>query len=415
MGIYQKLKDMDNYFYMSTGNKIIINDLNYLNMDDINKANEMLMTIYDSDVINTIPICQCGNSKGRYLLGTTCIDCGSIVEDPLKQRTPIMWMKSLDKMEKFMNPTYWILLKRLFGGKLDYVRWLCDTSYNPPGEIPRHVRHIESMLTARDYNLFVKNIDHVLIYLSNLTEYKSPAKQKEIEILLDHYRNHPNRVFSNYLPIVNNKLFVMENTSKGKITNLTVSDMIDIVMIWIKNSSMELTMRKKSNSTATILSKLGMLYENYFRDYISQKPGILRKHVFSARSHFTFRAVITSIAGPHKYDEIHAPWSVGVTAFRPHLLNKLINNLGYTYDDANAMLYRAVSKYDPIIDKLLNELITESPDGKLRVNMQRNPSLLAGSSQLVYISKFKTVVEDKTCSISVLVATSMNADLNFFN
>ena len=408
--LYQKLKNMDLYFKTADGNKIIINDLDYLNIGDINKANQMLMTVYDTDVINTKPVCMCGLNKGRYLLGVTCPECGTVVTDPLKQRTPIMWMKRLDSMEKFINPTYWVQLKRLLGGKLDYVRWLCDTSYNPPGDIPRHVRHVETLLGGREYNLFTRNIDKVLVYLATLSDYSSNGKQKEISILLNQYVNTKDTVLSNFMPMVNSKLFVMENTSKGKITNLTVSDMIDVVMMWIKNSSTNVTIRKKSNSTAIVLSKLATLYESYFKDFISQKPGIFRKHVFSARSHFTFRAVIIAMAGTHDYDEIHVPWSIGVTAFRPHILNKLIIRKGYSYNAANKLLYRSVNKYSEVIDEILRELIAEAPNGKLYVNMQRNPTLLAGSSQRVRISRFKTDIYDRTVSISPLIAVSMNAD-----
>ena len=81
--------------------------------------------------------------------------------------------------------------------------------------------------------------------------------------------------------------------------------------------------------------------------------------------------MITSIEGSHRYDEIHVPWVVGLTSFRPHLLNKL-KKMGYRLNEAVSLLYRCVHKYDPLIERLLNELIQEAGPSGIPVQMQRN-------------------------------------------
>ena len=144
------------------------------------------------------------------------------------------------------------------------------------------------------------------------------------------------------------------------------------------------------------------MYNKYFEDYLVRKEGIFRKHVYGARSHFTFRFVIVSVPGPHKKDEIHVPWVAGPTAFRPHLLNKLTRR-GYTYKEANKILYRSVKKYDPLIAELLQELIDESPYRGIPAIINRNPSLKQGSTQLVYITKFKDKPDEFTLDLSQLV------------
>lgn len=371
MAISQRLINMDAYYRNTKGNKVILNDLDYLNIDDIEHVNNMLMTVYDTDTITTIPSCECGASKGRYLLNKICSSCGSKVTDPQEQLEPVMWLKSLSGIKGFVNPHYWLMLRTILGKKADWLRWLCDTSYNPPGEIPNYVSGVKEMLGERSYNVFVNNIDNVLIYLSNQSKYRDVDSQTTIKILLDMYRNQNDRVLSTYLPIVNKKLFVMENTNKGKFTNLAVSDMIDLIMLWVKASGENLTPRRASNVTASIISKMSALYKTYLDDYVARKEGIFRKHIYGARSHFTFRAVITSIPGPHQYDEIWVPWSIGVTAFRPHLLNKLIK-LGYTYKNASALLFKSVKKHDDVIARLLDELITDSKDGIMYCMVQRN-------------------------------------------
>ena len=42
--------------------------------------------------------------------------------------------------------------------------------------------------------------------------------------------------------------------------------------------------------------------------------------------------------------------------------------------------------------------------------LDRKPSLLSGSAQLIYITKVKTDMRDNTTSISILIVKSCNAD-----
>jgi len=411
MAIYERLKNMDLFYRDTTGNKFILNDLDDLSNSDTATIMNQLMTVYDDDVISVLPVCECGESEGAYLEGTVCPHCGTVVKDPQEQLESVMWMEKLDDDHVFMNPTYWKMLKQLLSTKVDFVRWLCDTSYNNIGDIPPYIIGAKEIIGGeRDYVSFINNIDKVLIYWKNSSKFKKADKQDEIKILLNLYKNEKDRVFCSYLPIVNKKLFVMENTSKGKFTNLTVSDMLDLVMGWVKSVNSNLSRKRKSNTTATVLSKLSALYEVYTKDYLAQKSGIFRKHIYSARSHFTFRSVITSIAGPHKYTDIIVPWAVGVTVFRPHILNKLVKR-GYKYKEADSLLLRSVNLYSDVISDILDELISDTKDG-LKVILQRNPSLTQSSALMVNIGSFKKDVTDLTLSISTLIAKNMNADFD---
>ena len=412
MGIVQKYISLDQYYRSTSGTKIILNDLDEFSLEDIETVNNSLMTVYDSDVIDITPKCDCSKLKGAYLLGTVCNECGTAVIDPQEQMDPIMWLKILSPDMKFLSPHYWLMLRNVISKKIDYIRWLSDTSYNPPIEIPSFMYGLRDMLNERSYPNVINNIDKIIIFLKEQPKFKkSSHHMSNLDMLLDVYNNQKDVIFSNYLPVPNKKLFVMENTTKGKFTNLTVSDMIDLVMTWVKVSSGEKTINRKSNSTAAVVSKLATLYSNYFATYISGKVGIFRKHAYGFRSHFTFRSVITSIPGRHEANAVEVPWVVGVTAYRPHILNKLIKR-GYTYKEANKILFRVVGVYDEVIDEILKELISEARDQFLPVIIQRNPSLLQMSAIKVKIGKFKTDPKDKSLSISHLLVKNMNADFD---
>lgn len=410
MAIRQKLLNMDEYFRSVQGNKIIINDLNYFSIDDIEQVNRSLMTVYDSDILSTVPSCDCGKLSGQYLLDKYCSDCGTQCKDVYDKVQPLMWLKSLENDLPMMNPDYWLMLRTILDKRIDYVRWMSDPKYNPPIELPNYIYGVKEILGERSYLNMINRLPLILEYLINHSKFKIGNKQDDLQLLYDMYMYHKHEIFSTYIPIINKKLFVMENTTKGKFINLAVSDVIDVVMMWIKTASEEKQSHKKNSiTTAVVISKLATLYNTYFDKYLVKKIGAFRKHVYGARSHFTFRSVITSVPGKHRHDGIEVPWAIGVTVFRPHILNKLVKR-GYTHKKASSLIFKGVKKYIPVLDEILQELIAEAPGGKLVVIAQRNPSLLSGSAQYVHISKFTTDPEIKTVAISALIIKSMNGD-----
>ena len=112
---------------------------------------------------------------------------------------------------------------------------------------------------------------------------------------------------------------------------------------------------------------------------------------------------------PHRHDEIYIPWGMGITAFREHVLNKLLKR-GFLLNDAIMLIYSSVVKYNHLLEEIFNEIITESPWGGIPVIFQRNPSIMVGSAQLFKITKIKRDPEDITISFSILCTSSCNAD-----
>ena len=412
MAITQRILNFDVYYRTTTGDKIIVNDLSYMDVTLGDMVMKSLMTIYDNtETISSKPSCDCGKSQGMYLLNRVCTMCGTPVKDIDQKVDPVLWLKAFTPELKFLNTTYWLMLSQVIDSKYDWLRYLADSRFNPNLTIPAHIVAIREKLgNKRSYSHVMNNIETILNYMLTLPKYKVGKKLVMIQSLLELYNTHKEDLFSTYLPIVNKKLFVIENTNKGRFVNLIVADIVDVALSWIKTSSLENpSMIRLENTTASAISNLAGLYKNYFINYVGKKKGILRKHVYGARSHFTFRTVITSIPGKHDHDEIIPPWSIMVTVFRPFILNKL-EKRGYKYKDADKLLFKAVITYIPVIDEILEELIRESYGGKLSCIMQRNPSLLQGSALLTYIKRYEKDPNNKTCAISAKVAKCMNAD-----
>ena len=73
MGITQRFLSMDKYYITTSGEKLIINHLDYFSSAHDDIVDRSIMTIYqNTDIMSTVPTCDCGKLKGRYNLGRQC-------------------------------------------------------------------------------------------------------------------------------------------------------------------------------------------------------------------------------------------------------------------------------------------------------------------------------------------------------
>lgn len=421
MAITQNFLSMDAYFRATTGRKLIVNDFAYFSKEADHSIENALKTVYENtDTLSTKPCCDCGNLTGRYLVGQLCNICGTECREILDKVQPVLWLKSVHPGYKFLNPAFWLMLSNTIRKitELDVLRWVCDSTYNPNMlNIPDIVYGIRDHVLdgRRDYANTMSKLRDVIVYLAEIPKHKSNEKGKKFRALLNLYDTYQDILFSEYLPILNKRLFVVENTTKGKYMNIISGDTIDVVKTWQQLcSDPKISENKISRATGRVMNKLSVLYYNYFHKFLAKKSGLFRKNIYGAKSHFAFRCVVVSIAGQHRFDEIVAPWIVGLTTFRPHILNKLIKQ-GMAYKHASMKIFKACNKFDPDIHAILEELVRETPGGiGVPCILQRNPSLKAGSALLVYITKFRKDVSNFTLGISTLIVKPMNCDFDGF-
>ncbi|MCI4436296.1 MAG: hypothetical protein JHC33_05730 [Ignisphaera sp.] len=137
MGISQVFLNMDEYFRTISGDKIILNDLSLFSLEDNDIFYNNIMTVYNnSEILSSIPSCDCGVSKGKHLIHTYCRDCGTTVRDVTDKVKPVLWFRALKPELKFINPSFWLIVSKTMDDRIDYLRWLSDYRYNPPVQIP---------------------------------------------------------------------------------------------------------------------------------------------------------------------------------------------------------------------------------------------------------------------------------------
>ncbi len=414
MPIIQQLVDFHELFTQLSEHPIIINDLNNTSEEEKEAIENLIRSKFSSDLISLLPTCQCGETKGEFALGVECPVCRTIVKPVMSgDVTSLLWFRRPEGVAPLINPVVWKMLSdRFTRSSYSILQYIANTDYVPNVKRPPIFDKIFELDIPRGYNSFYDNFDRIMEILFNDKKLQYKNKKGQEDYLLRLIHDHRHMLFSDYLPLPNKSMIIIQSTNFGRYIDNSIIKIIDAIktIASIDSDSMKsLSVRVKENRTIKTIVKLSNFYYEYFKEDVSKKPGQFRKHIFGSRSNYNFRAVVTSLTDAHAYDEILVPWGVGVTAFRPHLLNKLLR-IGYSLNHSIGLLLGHVDKYHETLDRLLQEIINESPYNGIICLENRNPTLLSGSIQVKRITKFKTDVYDHTVSTSALTLKAPNTD-----
>lgn len=407
MPIVQNIISYDESFYTLSEPPILINELSVNTDEERQQVENLIVSRYTTDFISLLPTCRCGVTKGKFSLGTSCSVCNtkvtSVIEDEVQS---VVYFKRPEGVSKILNIIILMMLKERFTKTgFDIIQWLMDTKYNPNIRSPKILQKLEEANLPRGYNNFIENFDMILDFLFELKALQ-PSK-KQFRNLRELIRDNRDKIFSDYLPLPNKSLLIIEDTDIKTYVDsniLTAKDAIQM-LVSIDKDMYDQTTKFKENRVAKALNKLSVFYSQFFKVNLGKDKGQFRKHVYGTRVNFSFRAVIGSITEPHHYQDMHIPWAIGLTVLEPHLINKLIK-IGYNLNSAKSLILGSIERYNELLHNLLEELIDESPDKGIATLLLRNPSLLSGSIQRVYIVRVKKDPRDKTISFSDLITTA---------
>ena len=420
MGTFAQIVDFDKlYRERSGGEAIIINDVPSSSEDDTKKLESLIFTRFSGDLLSNVPSCECSEVTGEYNTGVRCSHCGTVVKPIFDQDLePITWLRAPQGVRALINPLIWTMMKNRFKiGKFNVIQYLCDTTYSPTATPPRKLVQLDTIRIKgksldRGLNYFIDNFDDIMHELFEHPLFrKNRGRGDNLRRLL---RVERNKIFCQFLPIPHRSLLVLEQNDLGWFVDTITTGAMDAVHILagIDTDSNMFQTYVKENRTVKSINQLSEYFELTYRDTMAGKEGTFRKHVVASRSHFSFRAVVSSLTKAHDYREIHIPWGVATSVLREHLKNKLLK-LDYTPNEAVRYIDEHAERYNPFLNDLFKELITEAPSGfGISCTLNRNPSLGRGSIQHVYISHVKTDVYDPTVSLSILIVKALNCDFD---
>ncbi len=414
MAIYLELVNFDEKIKQLHKPPIILNELKFYSEKERQDLIKQFLTEYSSDKISTLPQCECGALIGEYAIGQICDICNTVVENnSATEIEPIFWLKSPVGVAKLINPTILNMLREEFKSKdFNIIDYLIYTKYEEPKKGNKIFDYIKTFNIARGYNNFVENFYEILNILINLPNFGKHKKDGD-NFLFNLIRDNGDKIFSDYIPIPHKDLLVIEKVKNSSYMDKTSQIAISAfnLMAGIDKKMADKSIITRMDRTVKALIMISSYYVEFYKLYLAPKEGILRHHIFSTRTHFSFRAVITSLTQSHRYDEIHIPWGVAIGTLRVHIMNKLLK-MKYDHNDAMGFINMCVNERHPLMEKILDELIEESPNKAIPCLFNRNPTLLMGSVQLLYITKIKKDLTDNTIGLPILLTGLYNADFD---
>tara|TARA_B100000929_G_scaffold185186_2_gene146619 strand:- start:71 stop:1384 length:1314 start_codon:yes stop_codon:yes gene_type:complete len=427
MGVHLRLVNHDELFRKATNVPIIVNQFDLQSQAHMEQLNELIYTTYNDDSLEIQPRCECGQVSGEFNVGVVCDNCGvpclSVTERPLESS---LWIASPQGVDRLINPEVWIILsKRLMDGGVSVLEWLTNPyMVVPPEKEPLSIKKLKEKGVPRGLNNFVRHFDEIMDLLINGKIIKN-GKLEERQELMVFLKENRAALFCQHLPIPSKLAFITEKTPMGTYADPTMGPAVEAIrtISSIENSITPITQAKRESRAVKAIMQLAEYYETFFSKSLGPKPGWFRKHIYGSRVHFSFRAVISSISEPHDYEEVHLPWSMSVMFFKVHLISKLLKpsptmlgsgliQRGMTPNEALRYLHQHTLKYDPLLDEIFQELISESPYKGVPILLQRNPSLTRGSIQQLFVTKIKTDPKVNTIGLSVLILSAFNADFD---
>lgn len=411
--IYLRTVNHDKVFQNLRFTPVIANTIDVTTQAGRDGLSKLLLKRYEGDALNVLPTCSCQFLTGGRNQFTLCPRCGTACLPPLEQPIEsLIWIIPPQGIDVFINPTAWTYLSRaMTSSGFNLLMFLTNPGYKPAGKIPTKLPFFMQHGYVRGLNSFYRNFDSIMDSLFKLRLIRDVGPFKN-----DHQTwiaMNRNNIFCRHLPLPSSTGFVIESSTDtdylDKSITLAIDAMWDIVSA--DNPSTPLSDRRKQIRVVDALVKLAKYYSEFEDKTLGKKKGIFRKHIFGGRVHFSARAVITSIFNPHDYRELHLPWGLSLQLLKLHISNKLLRR-GFTPNEIEHLFREYALRYNVLLDEIMTELVQESPQGRIPVILQRNPTLHRGSAQCLYFRLVKKDPMDNTIAMPVPVLSAPNADID---
>lgn len=367
-----RIINLDEAFRLNPNARILNND----SLGSKKLAAEYAKAIFTdcNSALDFVPSCGCGNLQGASKEGLTCNLCGtqcsSQFVDTLQQN---LWVGIPDSMPPVMHPAWYQILANWTKVGRRHISIL-DIILNPEEEVPKE---LELYIKGRGFKYFYEHIDEILDML--FYEYPKTAKKDNVKLFEDLRRHYQGAMFTRHLPILHSSLHPL----KGNGGTLYYADacskeilaaIIDLSAETFREHATIVSAKKSDKALFDIYSTLIRYYTSLVEKKLGTKTGLIRKHNFGSRIHFSFRTVVSPQQRPLPMDEVLLPWGIMVQSLKFPILNFLMHRQGYSMENAYGIFMNALTSYDKRVDQCMSQYISECPEGRLPIALGRNPA-----------------------------------------
>lgn len=416
MAVVLSIKDVEQEM-KKTPNAIIVNNLP-VNTDVDRKFIERISsTRYDRrEKLSTVPTCGCGTTKNGVNLGSICEYCGTEVTMNASRLQSELWIKAPNGIRGLILPQFLLMLTKVMQVRRGYngMHYLLNPKYKSPRSMDANSKRFIKLFgdVPRGIDNFIENIDLILDRIIAFRGNNAIKPQK----IKQFYEKHKDKVFPKYLPIPSRLTMLVEESNIYTYYNKSIDSIMDAIYT-VAGVSEETDKVKTESKMATSLLSLVSYHEHIQSTNIGGKTGITRKSLLGSRLSNSLRTIVTSQAGPHRYNYVKIPKKLACIVMMPAIIGEFVRKgmtLLQAYDYVKSNSHNPTDK---ILD-VMNDLVQQTRELNkktlgidkpfLMFNVTRYPGLRLGSSTTFFVDEFS----DDSIELSVLCLRAMNADFD---
>ena len=143
---------------------------------------------------------------------------------------------------------------------------------------------------------------------------------------------------------------------------------------------------------------------------LDKKDGWIKDQVLGGRMDFSARNVIVPDASLRAH-QIKLPYLTFLELYKPEIINQLTKITGCSNTKAAEYWFYAHIHFEPLVYEVMNYLL-KNTKGKIRVLINRNPTIEFGSIVCMEVVEVKQCYDDMTMSLPIQILSALNADFD---
>lgn len=383
----------------------------------VEKYTAELFSDADKD-LGFVPTCRCGATHGTAKEGVMCPLCGTQCSSQfVNHLSHSLWIMIPQHMPPVLHPVFYAILQ-------DFTKLgkrgtsVIDLILNPDSSAKEKIPDdLAGFLTPdhRGMRNFYEHHEEIMQFI--LHEYPRTARKPKAVNVASLYAVYKGCMFTRHLPILHSSLHPRKsNGDTLKCIDPSSAPVLTAIGELCAESFQEHAISMNQRQIDSRLYRIYVTMVGYYQEILSKKlgskVGLLRKHDFGSRVHFTFRSVVVPQDRVLPIDEVLLPWGVIVNGLKLPILNFLVHREFMTVSQALDRFMKALNNYDPLVDKCITDFINEAPDGKLCILLGRNPTLAYGSIMQLFVREFKKDPHDETIGFNACICKPANIDFD---
>ena len=346
--------------------------------------------------------CECGAFKSRMWEGEICPYCHKPVQDRGLNLKMTGWIV-LEDGNRIINPHYYKKFESLLGktkkqmfADIVYAKYKVTTN-----GVVEKVREedLDGSLSSPYYGLgirnFYNNFDEVIDYFIKIKKDKADAFER--------IRKEKQNVFTSHIPIMTT--FIRPQSASGDTLYYNTIDKSINTLFTLKENLKSCEDLDREYLLQRIQGKANNIWEIAFT-MINSKQGLIRDELMGGSLNYTSRSVI--VPDPSLRDnEIDISYHAFLEIFKYKILYYLMKiediSLGKAYN-----IWKNATNFDQKVYDVMKFIVEY---GKVKIILNRNPTLNYYSILLLNIRNIFTDESDYTYSLPLSILPGLNADL----